>query len=160
MQRAKKYCAKKGAARTKVVAKRGGGEWSWKTRRAWINKCRGKSGSSSLCAAKWNMLRLRDAYSAANTEDARLSKQVKAGWANLKTLTKDRAAYQAARRGLQPIRRQRQRAYRKRVSLLRQYNRAVKYYYTLKMKGTGSRKKTTAAKNRYYKWSWRWYLDN
>jgi hypothetical protein len=106
------------------------------------------------------MFRLRDAYSAANTEDARLSKQVKAGWANLKTLTKDKAAYKAAGRGLQPIRRQRQRAYSKRVSLLRQYNRSVKYYYTLKMKGTGSRKKTTAAKNRYYKWSWRWYLDN
>jgi hypothetical protein len=65
------------------------------------------------------MLRLRDAYSAANTEDARLSKQVKAGWANLKTLVKDKAAHKAARKGLEPIRRQRQRAYRRRVSYLR-----------------------------------------
>lgn len=74
LQRAKKYCAKKGKARTKTVAKRGGGTWSWKTRRAWITKCRGKSGSASICGAKWNMLRLRDAYGAANTEDAKLSK--------------------------------------------------------------------------------------
>jgi non-homologous end joining protein Ku len=36
----------------------------------------------------------------------------------------------------------------------------VKYFYTLKLRGTGSRRKTSAAKNRYYKWSWRWYLDN
>lgn len=106
------------------------------------------------------MNRLRDAYSAANTEDVRLSKQVKAAWANLKTLVKDKAAHKAARKNIEPIRRQRQKAYRKRVSLLKQYNRAVKYYYTVKMKGCGSRKKTTAAKNRYYKWSWRWYLDN
>lgn len=28
------------------------------------------------------------------------------------------------------------------------------------MRGTGSRRKNTASKNRYYKWSWRWYLDN
>lgn len=46
------------------------------------------------------MLRLRDAYGAANTEDARLSKQVKEGWANLKTLEKDKAAYRAARKNL------------------------------------------------------------
>lgn len=160
LQKAKKYCNKKGSARTKTVPKRGGGEWSWKTRTAWINKCRGKSGSYNICSAKWNMFRLRDAYSAANLEDIRLSKQVKAGWANLKTLTKDKAAHKAARKGLEPLRRQRQVAYRKRVSLLRQYNRSVKYYYTIKMKGSGSRKKNTAAKNRYYKWSWRWYLDN
>lgn len=106
LQRAKKYCNKKGSMRTKTVAKRGGGEWSWKTRRAWINKCRGKSGCSSLCGAKWNMLRLRDAYTAANTEDARLSKSVKEGWANLKK-EKDKAAQKAARKALQPIRRQR-----------------------------------------------------
>ena len=73
---------------------------------------------------------------------------------------KDKAAQKAARKALQPIRRQRQRAYRKKIALLRQYNRSVKYYYTIKMKGCGSRKKTTAVRNRYYKWSWRWYLDN
>lgn len=28
------------------------------------------------------------------------------------------------------------------------------------MRGTRSRKRTTAARNRYYKWSWRWYLEN
>lgn len=28
------------------------------------------------------------------------------------------------------------------------------------MRGTSSRRKSTASKNRYYKWSWRWYLSN
>lgn len=58
--RAVKYCN----MRKSIVVKRigGKGSWSWKTRTTWIKKNLKSCGCWKVCAAKWNLLRLKDQY--------------------------------------------------------------------------------------------------
>lgn len=62
-RKALKYCESK---KKYVVKKRsGGGSWSWSSRKAWMTKNLGTCGCWKICAAKWNMLRLKDAHEGA-----------------------------------------------------------------------------------------------
>ena len=106
--KAVKYCNKRKSA---VVRKgSGGGSWSWKTRTTWIRKNMRYCGCWKVCAAKWNLFRLRDQYNNQQKYITRLSNQVKAGWGKLKGLNKASAAYKSKRQQLEPLRKKLQNA--------------------------------------------------
>ena len=158
--KAVKYCNRRKSA---VVRKRGGGSWSWKTRTTWIRKNMRYCGCWKVCAAKWNLFRLRDQYNNQQRYISRLSRQVKAGWGKLKGLNKASAAYKSKRQQLEPLRKKLQNASRHKSRILKSYRKASNYYRKVKAQGCAKKKttkKTSRSTTRYYRWSWSWYVNS